>query len=125
MSNTTYRESQAYRSSLVIKYSTTVQMKNAVDFSKSFLSYMLRTKRSNKLQVSLHIYILRNDNIDECIRQLINNTAQQKKKKKNPVYRTGSIYLYVFGVAESQSGVGLTSSGQGQGHLKVKSRKNG
>ena len=49
----------------------------------------------------------------------------QPHQKKNPVHRTRHIYLYVFGVAESESGVGFTSSGQSQGYLKVKSRENG
>lgn len=45
-------------------------------------------------------------------------------KPRTPVIQTRLGVLQVFKVAESEYEVGLTSSGQGQRHLNVKSRKN-
>jgi len=45
----------------------------------------------------------------------------QTHKKKWNVREIGPWYLYVFGVAESESGVRLTRLGLSQGQIKVES----
>ena len=50
-------------------------------------------------------------------------TITQHHKKKILENRIGSIQAYVFGAAESKSGVGSTSSGYVQGQAKVKFEK--